>query len=209
MRAKLLQGRECCVGAEVSGGTCQHQAAQQAISSVSAVEAQLTHVRQSIATLQSCIQSDDKVVAAEQQRAAATRESNKRAQELMDLSGTLKHRLGDRIRSMETEIAVNERYIADLHSMSGASASTNESQALKVRLLRHVAQRGVVLSSILNKSAKHGSGRHVFVALAVSKVRHGISFHRMCVLEPVQHNCVLPGGKRGTEKCSLSVRRGT
>jgi hypothetical protein len=103
------------------------------------VQVQLTHVRQSIAALQSCIRSDDNVGAAEQQRAAATRECNACAQKLMDVSRTLKQLLVDRVASLEAEIAAQERCIAHSGNMDGADMSSDETQALKVSLLRALA----------------------------------------------------------------------
>lgn len=119
------------VPVEVSGGSCQRQAAQQANSSLTTFQTQLTHVRQSIAVLQSNIQSDDKAVAVEQERAASTRDCNACAQTLLEASSTFQKLLEDHVGMLGADIAAQERLVADMGT-EGSNVSEDESRALKV-----------------------------------------------------------------------------
>ena len=126
--------------AEVSGGSAQRQAAQQASSSLSTLQTHLSHVRQSIASLQSSIQSADKAIAVEEECAAATRDCNACAQTLMEASGTLQRALGDQMGVLAAEIAAQDRFLADMGTSNAEHVSQDEPRALKVCFALSAAQ---------------------------------------------------------------------
>ena len=124
--------------------------AQQASSSLSAFRTQLTHVRQSIASLQASIHSADEAIAVEQDCAVATRDCNACAQILVDASSTFQKLLGDRMGVLGADIATQDRLLADMRSSKAEHVSQDETRALKVRSV--LSQVAVKHSNRVNTS---------------------------------------------------------
>lgn len=117
--------------AEVSGGACQKQAAAQAASGLTIFQTQLTHVRQSVAALQSCINSDNKATAAQEEYSAAVHVCNAHAQDLTEAARSYQKLLEDQIQTLEADMELQERSLADFGQEKVVAASA-EAASLRV-----------------------------------------------------------------------------
>jgi hypothetical protein len=162
-----------CCAAEVSGGACQQDAAQQAELCLSGLQTQLTHVRQAITTISQCIHKDVQKLEVEERHIAALHSCTAGAQNLLAASRSLRTVAGAMIGINEAGVAAEQRVLQQhtdrLQAAAEASGTSSGGRALQVNTLPYGVGSSRVHRTLLEHAREPGCSRCACVVVSLCR----------------------------------------